>query len=171
MNRQMHAGALLVTATLILLTMTTAVRADTFLFVEGVEGESTEVNHRDWIDLARFGQTLEPATRRNSGTCEGVAMKQLDTSSPALWAAVATQRVFPEMIVEITAATPVDPVTVLRQTMQNVRVERVEFGESDGVPVEKVVLVPQEVSVVYREVNPDGSIGGEVTGVVDCRSR
>lgn len=171
MNRRLLIRVLIPGFVVLLATAAMPSRAATFLFIEGVPGESTDKDHRDWIDLVNFGQTLEPAKRRHSTVCEGIALKELDAASPALWSAVASKTVFPEMVLEITAESGESRITVLRQTMLNVRVSRVRFGERDQVPIEHVALAPEEISVLYRKVNPDGSIGDEVTGFVDCRER
>ena len=72
---------------------------DAFLQVPGIDGDSVDANHRNWIDLQRFGFN---ATAR---VCKGLSIvKGLDSASPLLSAAVVNGGVFPQVLVELRKA-------------------------------------------------------------------
>ena len=74
------------------------------------------------------------------------------------------------MIVEVTRSGADEPSQlVFRQTMTNVRVVEVKVREQDGRLGERVTLAPQQVSVLYKRIDPaTGAPQGDVTGFVNC---
>lgn len=144
-----------------------AAQLDSFLLIPEIPGESTDAKHKDWIDLVALGQTLEPLNKRLT-TCDAIAVKRLDAASPALWAAVASGQIYPEMRVEMTR--PSEGVTLLEQRLQNVRVLRVAFQTDAGVPGETVTLRPRSMVISYTKTDPKtGKPEGRVSSTVDCQ--
>jgi type VI protein secretion system component Hcp len=136
-------------------------QTSTFLLVPGVAGESTNVHHKGWIDVVNFGQPLE--SRRKGTLCDAFVVKQLDIASPALWSAVASGVLFPEMRVEMEQA----GVRVLDHRLLNVRVLRGAFaGDPLQQASETFELRPQSLTITYTQRDPAPASRSEM-----CRRR
>jgi len=87
------------------------VSAEMFLKIEGVRGEATDKDHRDWIDvLSSSGGLTRPGsgvtgTSRSQGTVsmgEITVTKQIDKASPKLNEALCKGTHIPEIKIEMT---------------------------------------------------------------------
>jgi type VI protein secretion system component Hcp len=138
-----------------------------YMRIAGVEGKSMDVDHRNWIDVAEYGLTIE-LTKKENRSCQVHVVKYFDPASPALWAAVTSAKVFTEVKVDMVRG--VEPqVKLVEQTMTNVRVGRVEFGQMvNGQPAETITLLPEKVNVRYFIMNPDGTVQGTIDSMVNC---
>lgn len=138
-----------------------------YLRMAGVEGKSMNADHRNWIDVAEFGLMIE-LSKKESRSCQVHVVKYFDPASPALWAAVTSAKVFTEVKVDLVRG--VEPqVKLVEQTMTNVRVGRVEFGQMvNGQPAETITLLPEKVTVRYFIINPDGTVQGTIDSMVNC---
>ena len=138
-----------------------------YLHVPGIDGESLEIDHEKWIDLASFRQVLRPAG--SASLCRVEVFKRLDTASPGLWAAAAARQTFPEITLEVTRFGTL----FLRQTFVDAQVRRGNFnparsdlaGES---PVESIVLHPASIVVRYSQINEGGGVVQNVEETVIC---
>jgi type VI secretion system Hcp family effector len=140
-----------------------------FLQVPGIPGDSLDRNHRDWIDLLSFGQTLTPARGRRM-TCQGEIVKLLDRASPALWAAVASGDTFPEMTIEIARA-GADQAVFLQQKLLDVRIRRVSFQENGPVPAEALTLLPRSIVLRFTPQDQAGRPLPAIERTISCDSR
>ncbi|HSB30055.1 MAG TPA: type VI secretion system tube protein Hcp [Candidatus Sulfobium mesophilum] len=138
-----------------------------YLRMAGVEGKSMDADHKNWIDVAEFGLMIE-LSKKESRSCQVHVVKYIDPASPVLWAAVTSAKVFTEVKVDMVRG--VEPqVKLVEQTMTNVRVGRVEFGQMvKGQPAETITLLPEKVNVRYFIMNPDGTVPGTIDGMVNC---
>lgn len=138
-----------------------------YLRVAGVEGKSMDADHKNWIDVAEFGLMIE-LSKKESRSCQVHVVKYFDPASPALWAAVTSAKVFTEVKVDMVRG--VEPrVKLVEQTLTNVRVGRVEFGQMvNGQPAETITLLPEKVNVRYFVMNPDGTVQGTIDSMVNC---
>lgn len=73
---------------------------------DGVDGESTDKEHKDWINLLSFSQGME--MQKDSATARGqydvsdiVVVKELDKSSPKLTESIAMGKVFPKVEIHL----------------------------------------------------------------------
>ena len=144
-----------------------AADVNTYMRIAGVEGKSMDADHKNWIDVAEFGLTIE-LSKKESRSCQVHVVKYFDPASPALWAAVTSAKVFTEVKVDMVRG--VEPqVKLVEQTMTNVRVGRVEFGQMvNGQPAETITLLPEKVTVRYFIMNPDGTARGTIDSMVNC---
>ena len=148
-----EAFAAVALAATLLVSRTASAQVDTYLLVPSIAGESTDLAHKDWIDVESFGQTLEPS--KNSVVCAGTAVKSLDAASPGLWAAVAANQVFPQMTLEMFRSGDRER-RVLQETLLNVRISRVVLGNDpvSGRQLETLTLVPQSVTLRVTRYDP-----------------
>jgi type VI secretion system secreted protein Hcp len=136
---------------------------DAFMFIDDLPGESTDSGHKDWIDLASYGQDVSAQSCANA-----VAMKFLDTASPGLAALAATRdSVLPRVIVEVRKA-GVDFV-FFRATLREVRVASVGLVETEDQLQEKVTFRPRQIFLEYTPQNATGGAGTTVTSTLNCR--
>ncbi len=88
---------------------------DAFCKIDGIDGESEDSAHRNWIEVLSYGHGLSQATvdtvssggSRSSSRVDHNAffiVKTLDTTSPKLHLAVAQGRHFPEVRFELCRA-------------------------------------------------------------------
>lgn len=61
---------------------------DQFLHIDGIQGESTDSKHKDWIEIQSYSQDAAPgaasAKKKSSGPGEIAITKPIDVSSPKL---------------------------------------------------------------------------------------
>lgn len=145
-----------------------------YIKFDGVDGESQDRDHRDWIDLLSFSQgqylpASPPApggTARTAAVFEELALKKtLDKASPKLAEAVCTGKVFPK--VDIHLARPSSEgtqATYYTCELKNVIVTSYHIGGStqDAVPTETLSLNFEEIKVTYTKFDAAGRPEGTV---------
>lgn len=93
---------------------TGSAQGNAFMKLGGIEGESTDAKHKDWIIIESYSHGLAKssaqgvtgaARRRGSAVMEDLVItKKLDKSSPKLMEFAVKGQVIPELILEITNA-------------------------------------------------------------------
>jgi type VI protein secretion system component Hcp len=132
---------------------------------EGIDGESPDVDHHDWIELARFAwgahQTTvaqaDPRRARTAADPDGFVLAfAYEKASPKLEEKVFKGDVIPRLEVEVTAYTGEDRTTYLRYDFTNVRVTdfTVEATAGYGRPEMVFANTFEEVKVTYSEFDP-----------------
>ncbi|HEX8793547.1 MAG TPA: type VI secretion system tube protein Hcp [Polyangiaceae bacterium] len=148
-------------------------RTAAFLRVDGpqgtVQGESTDSNHKGWIELYSFSFG---ATQANNGGASGtsagrvapreiVITKHVDKSSPALHLASASGTHFKNAVIEMTKPSSDGRAAVYyRVTMTDVIISsdrETAPTTPSGVPNESVTLNFTKVNVEYSQQKPDGT--------------
>jgi type VI secretion system secreted protein Hcp len=143
-----------------------------YIKFDGVDGESQDREHRDWIELLSFsqGQYLSPSSGAPGGAVIGrlvfeefALKKTLDKASPKLAEAVCTGRVFPQ--VQLHLARPLSEgtqATYYTYELKNVIVTSYHISGStqDAVPTESLSLNFEEIKVTYTTFDAAGRPGG-----------
>lgn len=145
-------------------------RANAFLSLDGVKGESTDASHRSWIEISSFSfgeaQNIGSAT---SGAGAGKVKfsdfsitKKVDSASPSLFQMAATGKHIKTAIVELTKAGS-DGRTLVwyRVTLTDVIVTKAAVNPSNGGsrPTETVKFAFAAITVETAQRNADGSAG------------
>lgn len=165
-----------------LLLATTAQASETFFMnIPGIKGESLDRAYAGWIPLTSFSDGFMSSGRPGAGStgraggrlvCQALqVVKQLDSSSPAITAAVATGEVFHE--IDLVAVVAGDaPFTFLKFALHNAVISSVTFGgdSSTSARVETLSITAPKVDVTYWPQQADGSRGAPLTTTVDCFS-
>lgn len=133
-----------------------------YIKFDGVDGEAMAAQHKGWSDIMSFSQGIHRpisgkgksgATRRRASAIfeDLVVVKELDKSSPKIAESVATGRVFPTVILEMTARTDSGEVTYYSYELTNVLVTSYQIGADnpDLLPVENFSLNFEEIKVTY----------------------
>ncbi len=164
----------------LLLSLSAQAGTETFYMqIPGIKGESLDKTYVDWIPVTSFSEGFMTSGRAGSGgagraagrlVCQALqVVKQLDSSSPAITAAVATGQVFHE--IDLVAVASSDrPITFLKFALHNALISSVTFGgdSSTSARVETLSVTAPRVDVTYWPQLPDGSRGAALTAIVDC---
>ena len=82
---------------------------DQFLHIDGIKGESTDSQHKDWIEVQSYSQgagaSAEGAdAKKSSGPSEIVITKKVDASSPVLHQLCSSGKHIPKATLEVVRA-------------------------------------------------------------------
>ena len=146
-----------------------------YIKFDGVDGEAQDKDHKNWSDLASFGQSMtQPgggatgATRRRGDViCDDLScVKELDKSSPKIAESVCNGKIYPKVEIHMTASTTdAGRVTYYAYELKNVMVTSYNIGgdgQSESVPTENFSLNFEEIEVTYSEVDSEGKSKGNV---------
>jgi len=153
---------------------TDTVSAAAYLKFDGVDGEATDNEHKDWIIIESVSSPLHQpgggtgATRRRGDVVlEDIQLtKTVDKASPKLAEAVCKGKVFPKVEIHVTASnTDAGRQTYHAYELTNVRVTSYSVnaggsGSSGDVPVEEFSLNFEEVKVTYDKTRGKGKPKG-----------
>ena len=131
-----------------------------YIKFDGVDGESMAIGHEGWSDIMSFNQGIHQpggsatgaTRRRGSATFDDlVVVKELDKASPKLAESVATGRVYPLVVMEMTARTDAGERTYYKYELKNVLVTSYQIGSDnpDLLPMESFSLNFEEIKVTY----------------------
>lgn len=146
-----------------------------FIKFDGIEGESLDKDHKGWINVLSFSQTIHQPGGNATGTARRrgdvilddlQVSKLLDKSSPKIAEAVCSGKVFPKVEIELTASyTDAGRVTYYRYELKNVLVSSYQVSgtaQSEEVPSESFSLNFEEIKVTYTENDSKGKKKGNV---------
>ena len=145
---------------------------DLFLKVDGINGESTDSKHKDWIDVTSFGWGVENAQRAipEGGGGAGRAsfhnmriVKVLDKSSPKLMLACASGQHIPHAQLQVCKpSAPRD--LMLEFTLSEVFVTSFEEAEPQGGnrPEEQVSLTFGKIEMTYNRQGRAGQLAESI---------
>ena len=156
---------------------------DAFLKIDGIQGESSDDKHKDWIEILSFslGATQPASSTASSAggaTAERVhvqdfhIVKHLDKASPKLFQACCKGTHIKEVTITINRAGG-DKVKYMEYKMEQVIVSSVSVGGSSGgdVPTESISFNFGKIKSTYtQQKRADGSGGGNVAGGWDLTS-
>ena len=141
-----------------------------FAKYDGIDGESVDENHRDWIDILEYSWGLEAAdlpseARRRGGTEIAPFTMRFDyeKAAPKLLDRCAKNAVIPRLEVELTRIGETRP-TYLRYEMTNVTCTAYQVGGiADGtLPGVVVTNDFEEIKVTYTEYDISGAPQGNI---------
>ena len=142
--------------------------AAAYLKFDGVDGEAVDKDHKGWIDIESFSQTI---TRENSDSTSAnfrgaatlgdiVVAKELDKSSPKLAESLLIGKVFPKVEIHLTSSAGA---TYYAYELTNVMVTSYSIsGDADQIPMEEFSLNFGEIKVTYTEMDSEGNKKGNV---------
>src|ERR1035438_2948598 len=127
---------------------------DGFLSIDGIKGESTESNHKDWIEILSYNhQVTQPtsSTRSSSGGASTGASehgdifvtKYIDMASPKLHEAASTGKHFKKATIDFLRQSGDSKVKYLTVNLEEVLISQVATNGSGGsqeLPAETVGL-------------------------------
>lgn len=161
--------ALLGIALIILTPCVSLAGFDLFIRVEGVNGESTDERHNDWIDGISYSSNIVSDGGRVCFNDISIA-KYYDKSSPtlSLYAALGTR--IDEVKIEFCRDSG-DKQRFLEILIRGVTITSISDGASasgaEGRPLEQVAFSFNSIRWTYTLLNPDGTPAGDVQETVD----
>jgi len=165
---------------------------DSFLQIDGIPGESSDSNHKDWIEVLSYGHEMVQPVSSTKSSAGGAATgrsqhgdfaitKFVDKASPKLYEAVSSGKHFSKAKIEVCRAGG-SQVKFLEITMEQVMISKVALDSdntslktseaalqaNDHLPSETVHLNYGKIEWVYtQQKRADGSGGGNVTAKHD----
>ena len=156
---------------------------DTFLKIDGVDGESSDAKHKGEIEILSYSWGVSQAitgTVSSTGTFSGqrcdmtpvTVVKQLDKSSPKLAQACAAGEHLKSAVLTLSRAGG-DKQPYMKYKLSDVLVESVRTGGASqgegGVPTEEVGLRFAKIELEYTVIGTDGKAAGNVAGGWDLK--
>ncbi|MDH3824586.1 MAG: type VI secretion system tube protein Hcp [Nitrosopumilus sp.] len=126
-----------------------------YIKFDGVDGESTDRDHKDWIILLSFSQeTWMPedsaTTRDQYEVSDIIVVKELDKSSPKLAESIAKGKVFPKVEIHLDSGNE----TYYAYELTNVMITSYSIsGTGNDVPIEEFSLNYEEIA--FTESSPE----------------
>jgi type VI secretion system secreted protein Hcp len=145
---------------------------DAFLQLDGIKGESTDKDHKDWIQLLSYSQSISQPVVPVRGGGGGVGApahqeffvtKRVDSASPLLYEACATGKFIKSAVIEVvrSGARETEKYIVIRMT--DVIITSASSTSGNDTPSETISLNYASIQWTYTPQNPDGSPGADVT--------
>ncbi len=138
---------------------------DYFLKIDGIAGESQDVQHKGEIEVESFswGETYLASAAGTGGAGKVhfqdlQIVKQVDKASPLLMLAAASGRHFPSAV--LTAQKPEQPQDYLTITLGELMVSsyQIEAPAEQSSPVNKLSFTFSRIEIAYRPQRPDGTL-------------
>jgi type VI secretion system secreted protein Hcp len=158
------------------------VALDTYLQIDGVDGEALDDKHKNWIELLGFSHQMEQPTSGSKGSAGGAATgrvihgdliihKYLDKSSPKIYEAISQGKAFKKMKIECCRAGG-SQLKYLEISLEQVMISSVHMSKVGGgagdIPTEEVALNYSKIEWTYtQQKRADGSGGGNVAAQYD----
>lgn len=148
---------------LIIATAPAMAQIATFMKIEGLPGESTDIRHANEIDLLSYSQTF--GTRNCS---RAVAVKRIDRASPGLISRAAANTLIPQVVISMAKVGGKTGEDFFHATLDLVLVERIELSQGGSEVLENVVMAPRSIKIEYRQQRADGGLGPWIVSTVAC---
>ena len=156
---------------------------DYFLKIDGIDGESTNIEHKGEIEIQSFSFGSSNPTSFNSrggGTSAGKVSMQdfhfvmsVNKASPQLMLACATGQHIKTATLAATKSTDLkSPGDFLVWTFTDLLISSYQTGgssASDVVPADQISLAFSKIEIEYKPQNPDGTFGSIVSAGWDLR--
>lgn len=157
---------------------------DAFFKVDGIEGESTDANHKGWIELIRYGMGVKQTVSTTAGSAGGagaeradfsdfVIRKLIDKSSPKLALACADGTHIDQIIVELCRA-GTDKIPFMTYTLRNCLIRKLITTNGNDTaanfPAETVKINYGKIEWRYAQQNRNcGVVTGNVASGWDLQ--
>jgi len=155
--------------------------SDVYLKIEGIDGESTDDAHADWIELLSFNHGVSQmvsAASSTGGRTGGRAdfqdfsvVKEVDKATPDLNLHCCNGKHIPKIEVECCLATE-DKHTFLKYEMEDVIVSSISCGGGGGgtKPTESVTFAFGKIKWEYTPIDDTGKPGAAVDRTWDLEA-
>jgi type VI secretion system secreted protein Hcp len=151
---------------------------DAFVKIDGIQGESTDSKHTDWIELLSYGHSAMQQISRPASTAGGAAAgrvdfggffitKLIDRATPKIFEFICAGKHIKEIVIEVCRAGG-DKQKYLEIKMEQVLIANYTHNGTDSggaaeFPSEHIILSPGKLRVTYfQQKRTDGQGGGQV---------
>jgi type VI secretion system secreted protein Hcp len=146
---------------------------DAFIKIDGIPGESTDSQHKDWIEVLAFKHKLEQPASATASSVGGATAERvnhdpyifkhlIDKASPKLAEAVSSGKHITQVVIHLNRAGG-DKVRYLEIVLEQALVSKVvsEGASTDeGFPSETVSLSYGKIKWTYTQQKRDDGTGG-----------
>lgn len=126
--------------------------AASYLKIEGIQGESTDNEHKDWIDILSMSSPLSETAATGGRQHKPLTItKAVDKASPMLQRASISGKVFPKVEIHVPASDyGGSRLTYLKYELKNVTVTSYQTGGSAAgdVPMEQFSLTYESIKTL-----------------------
>jgi type VI secretion system secreted protein Hcp len=149
--------------------------SDTFLQIDGIKGESTDADHKDWIEVLSFNWGVSQMASGTASSSGGGSaqradfqdlsiVKELDSASPLLNKACWGGQHIDKVVLQLNRAAGEKRQKYMEYTMENVIISSVSIGGGGGgIPTESVTFNYGKIKTVYtKQARKGGGGAGEV---------
>jgi type VI secretion system secreted protein Hcp len=154
------------------------VPAHYYLYIDGIEGEATHVDHVDELDIASFvwgelSSSELPGTARRPG---GVAMDDfvftapVSKASPKLMQSVADGTRFSEAVFTVREAGTEQPLVILEVKLRDVGITSYHLSGMSDRPTDNFSLDFTKITYKYNVIGTDHTIEDTIVGSWDLES-
>ena len=157
----------------VMLLLGSAQQADAAAYMKlgDIKGESTDRDHKEWIDLLSMSHTIDrtnpntgAARQRGSATFgDIVVVKELDSSTPKLQESIAQGTRLASAVIDFTRSAGEErQETYLKYELKNVMISSYSFNggsSGDQIPTDQISFNFSEIKVTYYPKNSDGTSG------------
>ena len=141
--------------------------------ISGIDGESMDADHKDWIDILSFDYSMHQpttgtgATRRRSDVVieDIVLTKYVDKATPKLMEACAKGTNLPEVMIDIVRVNRDSPESFYTYELKNCIVTSYSSQGSvleDPYPWDTFTISFEEITVTYTEYDSTGHTMGDI---------
>lgn len=154
---------------------------DVYLKIEGINGESTDDKHKDWIEVSNVlyaihqprAQALSTAGGHTSGRAELYPLsftKLADIASPVLLQTCAAGKTIAKAVFEFMRADgDGKPIPYFKIELENLMISNINPDSGDGgIISERVHLAYSKIKWNYTRQSIRGGIQGNTSGGWDC---
>lgn len=140
---------------------------------DGIDGENTDVDHKDWIGILSVShglqQMVSEASRTGGRSTSGAVMgdinlmKEMDKATPDLNIYCATGKHIPTVVLECCLESDAKHV-YFRYTLTDVIISSmsVSIGGNNGKPTESLTLNAGTIKWEYTQIDDTGSAGATI---------
>ena len=174
-KRPLLAGAL-ATAAVASIAMPAPALAETFLRLDGIEGESTDEKHKNEIAILSFTQSWINSTTISGGAGKGrvqcgaiTLMKNIDKSSPVLVKKTIEGKHVPsgQITFRTEGGQATEYYTIKLNEILITEVTQMDSADPARI-IEKIVLNARKFEYEYKPQDATGGTGGTVKAGYDC---
>lgn len=155
---------------------------DAYVNFGDIKGESTDKDHKDWVMMLGYHQSIDhpsaEVSRGSAGASRTVThsdftiTKYVDAASPKLFEACCNGKHLKEVVIELVRKGG-NPVKYLQIKLQDCVITSVTYDAQATAdppsPVESVALTFGMIEFTYSRQKPDGTVAESITGKCDTK--
>lgn len=157
--------------------------SDMFLKIDGIKGESTDADHKEWMEIESFNWGVSQPASSVVSTAGGgtvgrasfgdlAVTKMLDSASPNIALASASGQHIKEVVIELCRSAGEKRVKYMEYKMEDVIISSVSVGGgTGGFPTESVAFNYAKINWTYtKQERAGGGGGGNVAAGWDLKA-
>ncbi|MFW9855046.1 MAG: Hcp family type VI secretion system effector [Candidatus Thorarchaeota archaeon] len=147
----------------------TSLASDMFLHIEGIDGESKDANHQNWIEVLSYSHNIQGSYDVSTGRATGVVKhsplritKTVDKATPIITQKCAIGASIPAVTLEFWSGGSSSHKFLMIE-LQNVIITSVQsYGLVDDHPTETISFNYEKIQWTYTEYDSAGNPMGDV---------